>query len=263
MAGQDFLVQGLGDIAKDISVQVAILDRFGVIVAVNEQWKRAADASGLTLPEYGIGENYLRHCAFADPSSPPLIRGLSQVMSGEMDRLSLVYSGDHESSSRKTWFLLLAYQHPDGHDRIVVMHIDITVLVSILRTYRRDPSIDDPGSDYPTVATALSDEQAASSAGRTFLSLVHQAGRQEHSARRHSQPNEIKDPRTQLLSKRQVEVLALMAKGMTNAEIAGELCLSLNTVKVYASGILARLGLQSRAQVLHWALTRRTDDADI
>jgi hypothetical protein len=53
--GKSFLVRKIGDIAKDLSVRTAILDRFGVIVAVNEQWKRFADASGLALPEFGVG----------------------------------------------------------------------------------------------------------------------------------------------------------------------------------------------------------------
>ena len=59
-----------------------------------------------------------------------------------------------------------------------------------------------------------------------------------------------------LLSKRQSEVLALMVRGLTNAEIASALGLSPNTIKIHVSAIMARLGLDTRAQVIHWALTR-------
>lgn len=261
--GKSFFVRKIGDIAKDLSVQTAILDRFGVIVAVNEQWKRFADESGLMLPEYGIGENYLRHCAFADPLSPRLIRGLSQVMSGESNRLSVIYSCDGESDDEKTWFLLLAFPHPESPDHIAVMHIDVTVLVSILAMYRRDVIADDTSGDHSAASASAAGVPPADPAAQALLALIGEAGGQRRPAPRQSQSSEIKDPRHPALSKRQMEVLALMAKGMTNAEIAHELSLSLNTVKVYVSGILARLGLQSRAQVLHWALTRRKDDADI
>jgi len=247
-----FLTQLLGDIAKDVIVQAVILDRFGVIVAVNEQWKRYAEMAGLALPEYGIGENYLRHCAFADPLSPRLIRGLSQVMSGEIDRLSLIYSGD----GQKTSFLLLAFPHPEKPGHIVVMHIDVSVLVSIFATYQRDAVADDATGNHAA-------QSAAPPAGTTdfaFLTLVDEGGKRMHPVPEQSQRKETRESRHPLLSKRQMEVLALMAKGMTNAEIAHDLGLSLNTVKVYVSGILARLGLQSRAQVLHWALTRHKDD---
>jgi DNA-binding CsgD family transcriptional regulator len=249
-----FLMQELGDIAKDLLVQAAILDRFGVIVAVNEQWKRYAEATGLALPEYGIGENYLRHCAFADPLSPRLIRGLSQVMSGAIDRLSLIYSCD----GHKTSFLLLAFPHPESPHHIVVMHIDVTVLVSIFATHPRDAAADDTAGDH----SAHSVGQPVGTAEHALLALVEESSKRGHLAQgqRQRKESQRKESHHPPLSKRQMEVLKLMAKGMTNAEIAHDLGLSLNTVKVYVSGILARLGLQSRAQVLHWALTRHEDD---
>lgn len=260
--GKPFLMRKLGDIAKDLPVHAAILDRFGVIVAVNEQWKRFGEVRGLALPEHGIGENYLRHCAFADPLSPRLIRGLSQVISGEANRMSVVYSCDSETADQQTWFLLLAFPHPESSDHLVVMHIDVTVLVSILSMYRRDVGADDLAGDHAADSAAAGDALPSGAAAQALLSLIGEASEQRHFPHGPSQRGESKDSRHPPLSKRQMEVLALMAKGKTNAEIAHELSLSLNTVKVYVSGILARLGLQSRAQVLHWALTRRKDDAD-
>ncbi|RAI44501.1 hypothetical protein CH341_08830 [Rhodoplanes roseus] len=64
------------------------------------------------------------------------------------------------------------------------------------------------------------------------------------------------DDRQPPLSKRQWQVLSLMTNGMTNVEIARQLGLSPNTVKIHVSGILARLGLPSRTQAVHWALTQ-------
>jgi DNA-binding NarL/FixJ family response regulator len=49
-----------------------------------------------------------------------------------------------------------------------------------------------------------------------------------------------------LLSPRQRQVLDLLAQGMSNEEIAGQLFLSLNTVKFHVRGIYGRLGVHNR-----------------
>jgi DNA-binding NarL/FixJ family response regulator len=50
------------------------------------------------------------------------------------------------------------------------------------------------------------------------------------------------------LSKRQVDVLRLLGKGMTNREIAEALFRSPHTIKLHVSAILERLHLKSRTQ---------------
>lgn len=52
------------------------------------------------------------------------------------------------------------------------------------------------------------------------------------------------------LSGRELEVLALIAKGLTNQEIAAGLYLSLHTVKSHARTIYAKLGVSSRTQAV-------------
>jgi DNA-binding NarL/FixJ family response regulator len=52
------------------------------------------------------------------------------------------------------------------------------------------------------------------------------------------------------LSEREVEVLALVGAGRSNAEIAGELFISLATVKSHVRHILAKLELRDRAQAI-------------
>lgn len=202
--------------------------------------------------EFGkIGENYFRNCAFADPLSPRLIRGLSQVISGEIDRLSVIYSDGSDNDSQDTFFLLLAFPHRENAGHIVVMHIDITVLTAIFSLYRKEAVPDDKAGDFSVPSAPAFEAEHA------LFALVEEASKLGSQGQSQL---ERKDRSTPPLSKRQMDVLALMTKGMTNAEIAQQLGLSLNTVKVYVSGILARLGLQSRAQVLHWALTRRRDE---
>jgi LuxR family maltose regulon positive regulatory protein len=52
------------------------------------------------------------------------------------------------------------------------------------------------------------------------------------------------------LSGRELEVLALIARGLTNQEIALRLYLSLHTVKAHARNIYAKLGVSSRTQAI-------------
>ena len=55
------------------------------------------------------------------------------------------------------------------------------------------------------------------------------------------------------LTEREVEVLLLLARGMTNAEVADELFLGEATVKTHVSNVLTKLELRDRAQAVVFA----------
>jgi DNA-binding NarL/FixJ family response regulator len=71
-------------------------------------------------------------------------------------------------------------------------------------------------------------------------------------ARFASQPDPLRAPPQSLsqLTTREREVLILIAKGLSNSEIADQLVMSLLTAKTHVSRILAKLGARDRAQLV-------------
>jgi DNA-binding NarL/FixJ family response regulator len=57
------------------------------------------------------------------------------------------------------------------------------------------------------------------------------------------------------LTERQIEILALLARAMSNKRIANELGLGLRTVESHVSMILAKLGVESRSEAMLYALS--------
>lgn len=57
------------------------------------------------------------------------------------------------------------------------------------------------------------------------------------------------------LTQRELEVLQLVAAGMTNAQIAGELMVSVRTVDTHVSNILTKLGVSSRSAATAYAFS--------
>ena len=60
------------------------------------------------------------------------------------------------------------------------------------------------------------------------------------------------DGNTALLSSREIEVLRLIDKGLTNQQIALRLSVAESTVKTHINNIYGKLGVQTRAQALAW-----------
>ncbi|HEX9389316.1 MAG TPA: response regulator transcription factor, partial [Anaerolineales bacterium] len=58
----------------------------------------------------------------------------------------------------------------------------------------------------------------------------------------------------QALTERERGVVTLIARGLSNGEIADELVLSKRTVEHHIANILSKLGFTNRAQIVRWAI---------
>ncbi len=86
----------------------------------------------------------------------------------------------------------------------------------------------------------------AAAAGQVFLSPT--------AAARLVREVHLPSNETERLTRREIEVLILVARGRSNKEIARELLIGQQTVKTYMSNIFSKLNVQSRTQAALYAL---------
>lgn len=65
---------------------------------------------------------------------------------------------------------------------------------------------------------------------------------------------------TDVVTARELDILLLLARGLSNDEIAGELTLEVSTVKSHLARMMPKLGVRSRLQAAVWAYQNRIVD---
>jgi DNA-binding NarL/FixJ family response regulator len=74
-----------------------------------------------------------------------------------------------------------------------------------------------------------------------------------------AQSSAATNPQTSVLTARQRQVLEKLGQGKSNKQIARELDLSENTVKIHVTGVLRALGVDNRTQAAVIAGAKRKD----
>ncbi|MCA0338083.1 MAG: response regulator transcription factor [Actinobacteria bacterium] len=128
---------------------------------------------------------------------------------------------------------------------VVITTFDLDEYVlGALRAGARGFLLKDAGPDLlvqAVRAAAKGDALIAPNVTRRLLATLV-----EHSPRPVAQPL---DP----LTEREEELLVLLARGRTNAEIAADLFIGLTTVKSHIASIMAKLGVRNRVEIALWA----------
>jgi DNA-binding NarL/FixJ family response regulator len=91
-------------------------------------------------------------------------------------------------------------------------------------------------------------------------SLVDPALMQKVFARVREASRKAEDESFADLSDQELKILALVAKGKTNKEIAEQVFLSEKTVRNYVSSILSKLNLSTRSEAAAYAVSHRVQD---
>ena len=107
---------------------VAVLDRHGNILAVNDAWARLAEEKDSILTAVEVGDNYLDRCRHAvtagDPVADKALAGIESVLNDECEEFVVEYPTDLSATDR--WFEMIAQplRRPEGG--AVISHIDIS-----------------------------------------------------------------------------------------------------------------------------------------
>ena len=116
-------------VINSLSAHIAVLDESGVIVAVNEAWRRFARENGGYSERVRIGANYFTACQSAIDSpenefSTAALQGICAVMNRSQPSFSLEYPC--HSATEQRWFCMNVLPLEEKRAWVVVAHENIT-----------------------------------------------------------------------------------------------------------------------------------------
>jgi two-component system response regulator NreC len=187
--------------------------------------------------------------------------GIKMVLEGEYDMEVIAEAGDVESAARRV----------KGHrPTILVLDLSMPGEASLPAI----PEILESSPETAVVVLTMQNEpafarEALRSGARGFV-VKHAAGKElvqairavagggtyinpQLGARVAAEPATTKGPPANL-TERESEILALIALGYTNPEIAEKLFLSVRTVETHRANVQQKLGLTTRAELVRFAL---------
>ena len=140
----------------------------------------------------------------------------------------------------------LTAEHPGVAIVVLTTYVDDASVMDALRAGARSYLTKD--ADRTDIARAL---QAAAGGLTVFDPRVHDMLLAAAATPGQAGPSRTEPPDG--LTHREAEILGLIARGLTNTEIAGRLCLSNHTVKTHINRIFAKTGSRDRAAAIGYA----------
>jgi DNA-binding NarL/FixJ family response regulator len=140
----------------------------------------------------------------------------------------------------------LAAEHPEVAIVVLTTFADDSTVLDALHAGARSYLTKD--ADHTEIAKAL---QAAAGGLTVFDPRVHATLLAATAASAKPEPGAAPPPDG--LTDREAEILGLIARGMTNPEIAAQLFLSSHTIKTHISRIFAKTGSRDRAAAIGYA----------
>jgi PAS domain S-box-containing protein len=124
-------IERMSAILNTLPANIALLDENGLIVEVNESWKKFANQNGYTGPDYCINENYLsvslESMGLGASDGEKVSAGINKVLKNIVREFVFEYTCDTPDTQR--WFRMVATPlHEEKYSGAVVMHIDISEL---------------------------------------------------------------------------------------------------------------------------------------
>jgi anti-anti-sigma factor len=100
----------------DVGVEVALLDRDGVIVWVNDAWRDFAAANGGDLSRAGTGVSYLDVCAAAgdDPTARDVAAAIRAALAGDLPEPAEIEMPCHSPRAGRWYDVLISARHGDN-----------------------------------------------------------------------------------------------------------------------------------------------------
>jgi DNA-binding CsgD family transcriptional regulator len=244
-------------VPQALPVSVAIIDPAGKIVGVNDAWQDFGRRNGLRIANFGVGESYLHYCESDSHASLRLEEDLRDLLAGKLDLLTRIYPC--HSPTEERWFFLIGLRlSSHGRSGAALLHVNLTPFLRCETPSKASHADIEPTKTLDLVARSI--ENSSLEALASQLTAMLAGGRQTPSG---SSP-QVDAERILAqahLSKRQLQILGLLAEGKTNAEIARALLRSPNTIKIHVSKILRQLNVKSRTQAALFAAKLSNNDS--
>ena len=140
---------------------------------------------------------------------------------------------------------------PDTEIVVLTTHADEASILDAMRAGARGYLTKDAGIAEISRAVHAAAAHQAVLDPVAQSALIQAAGANAGRAGPSSTPANLPDD----LTPREAEVLSLIARGLSNGEIASTLVVSEATVKTHVNHVFAKIGARDRAQAVHYAYT--------